>query len=384
MAAICFSTLAFAQSDFDNLRAAIDKRAEPGQIELLVRKIWGDSLAKSPDFRIDQLDAIWAIERKGAKQAEVESQVAGEFHLKLNRLGKTDIFFGQTKLQNGDGFRYRYLVDSKAENGWKQAEAYIRPKELNADPKVPQGKRVAMGKLESKIYPGVSHEWWVTLPANLPQGGKACLMVWQDGQWEKEWVSTLYDNMQATGELPPTVNVFIRPGEFADGKSNRSREYDTLSDEYVRMLLEDFIPKVQEMVEISDDPECWGIAGASSGGICAFTAAWQRPDKFRRVMSAIGSFTNIASGPTGIAGGHNYAAMIRLQPAKPIRVFLQDGKNDLDNKFGNWPLANQQMALALEFSHYDYKFVFGNGFHSWNHIQAISPDALRWLWRKSN
>jgi enterochelin esterase family protein len=150
------------------------------------------------------------------------------------------------------------------------------------------------------------------------------------------------------------------------------------------MLLEDFIPKVREMVELSDDPECWGIAGASSGGICAFTAAWQRPDRFRRVLSAIGSFTNIANGESGISGGHNYPAMIRLQPAKPIRVFLQDGKNDLDNKFGNWPLANQQMALALQFSQYDFKFVFGNGFHSWNHIQAISPEALKWLWRRRN
>lgn len=113
----------------------------------------------------------------------------------------------------------------------------------------------------------------------------------------------------------------------------------------------------------------------SSGGICAFTVAWERPDLFRKVLSHIGSFTNIK-------GGHVYPALIRKSEKRPLRVFLQDGSNDLDNEHGNWPLANQQMAAALKFSEYDYQFVFGEGAHNGNHGGAIFPESLRWLWRK--
>ncbi|HEY0076010.1 MAG TPA: alpha/beta hydrolase-fold protein, partial [Abditibacteriaceae bacterium] len=123
------------------------------------------------------------------------------------------------------------------------------------------------------------------------------------------------------------------------------------------------------------------ICGASSGGICAFTVAWQKPDQFHKVVSWIGSFTNIAHGATMREGGHNYEALIRKTPPKPIRVFLQDGANDLDNNNGNWPLANQQMAKSLAFAKYDYKFVYGQGAHNHNHGRAIFPETLRWLWR---
>ena len=134
-------------------------------------------------------------------------------------------------------------------------------------------------------------------------------------------------------------------------------------------------------MKLRHDPESRAIAGISSGGICAWTVAWERPDEFRKVLSWVGSFTNIASGKTRREGGHNYEALIRKTPKKPIRVFLQDGANDLDNNNGNWPLANQQMAKALAFAGYDYKFVFGQGFHSNRHGRAILPDSLRWLWR---
>ena len=119
----------------------------------------------------------------------------------------------------------------------------------------------------------------------------------------------------------------------------------------------------------------------SSGGIAAFTVAWERPDEFSKVLSWVGSFTNIASGASGREGGHNYAAMVRKTPKKPIRVFLQDGANDLDNAAGSWTLANQTMAKSLAYAGYDYRFEFGQGFHSVAHGRAILPDSLRWLWR---
>jgi len=167
-----------------------------------------------------------------------------------------------------------------------------------------------------------------------------------------------------------TVGVFINPGQ----PNNRSFEYDTLSDQYARFLLEEILPEVGKKHKLTDDPECRAICGISSGGICAFTVAWQRPDAFRKVLSHVGSFANIR-------GGHVYPSLIRSTPKKPIRVFLQDGDKDLDNAWGNWWLANLEMEAALKFKHYDTKFVGGTGGHSGKHGGAILPDSLRWLWR---
>jgi enterochelin esterase family protein len=147
------------------------------------------------------------------------------------------------------------------------------------------------------------------------------------------------------------------------------------SDLYARFLLEEILPEVSKQYKLTDDPEQRAICGASSGGICAFTVAWARPDAFRKVLSSIGSFTNIR-------GGHVYPSLIRKTPKKPIRVFLQDGSGDLNNNHGNWFLANQEMLSALEFSKYDVKAVWGDGGHTGKHMGSIMPDALRWLWRK--
>jgi len=180
--------------------------------------------------------------------------------------------------------------------------------------------------------------------------------------------------------MPVTIGIFIQPGTFPPekegekGKSNRSFEYDTLSDQYARMIVDEILPEVGKSYNLSKDPKDRAIGGASSGGICAFTVAWERPDQFSKVLSHVGSFTNIR-------GGHNYEALIRkTKSAKPIKVFLQDGSNDLDNEHGNWPLANQQMAAALKFSKYDYKFVYGEGKHSGVHGGAILPESMEWLW----
>jgi enterochelin esterase family protein len=195
-------------------------------------------------------------------------------------------------------------------------------------------------------------------------------------------VPIVFDNLIAAGAMPVTVGVFLNPGTFADSTaSNRSFEYDTLSDQYSRFLLEEILPAVAQSYRLRTDAAGRAIAGISSGGICAFTVAWQRPDQFSKVLSWVGSFTNIAAGPTLREGGHNYPALVRRLPRKPLRVFLQGGANDLDNEWGSWPLANQEMAAALSFAGYDYQFVYGQGFHSAQHGRAILPDSLRWLWR---
>ena len=249
---------------------------------------------------------------------------------------------------------------------------------------VPQGS-VTKDVWHSKVFPGTVRDYWVYVPAQYDGKKPACIMVFQDGQaYVKEdgdfRVPVVFDNLIHKGEMPVTIGIFINPGRLEDASSkdpkkgsNRSFEYDTLSDQYARFLLEEILPEVGNKYKLTDDPGCRAICGISSGGICAFTVAWQRPDSFHKVLSHVGSFTNIR-------GGHVYPSLIRSTSNKPIRVFLQDGSGDLDNQFGDWWLANQEMEAALKFKHYDYKFVGGTGKHSGKHGGAILPDSLRWLW----
>ena len=255
-------------------------------------------------------------------------------------------------------------------------------------PDVPQGKVTKMPPWTSKIFEGTVRDWWIYVPAQYDAAKPASLMVFQDGGGYVNLkgdfrVPTVFDNLIAAKEMPVTIAVFINPGvvpaaegeKNAKPRQNRSFEYDTLSDQYVRFLEKEILPEVEKLYKISANPKDRAICGISSGGICAFTAAWERPDLFSKVLSQVGSFTNIR-------GGDVYPGLIRKTEHKPIRVFLQDGSNDLNNAFGNWPLANQSMASALEFAKYDYKFVFGTGHHSGKHGGAILPESLRWLWRE--
>jgi len=187
----------------------------------------------------------------------------------------------------------------------------------------------------------------------------ACLMAFQDGEsylGPDIQVPTVFDNLIHKGEMPVTIGLFVNPGDRGPGNpqyggnDNRSFEYDSLSDLYARFLIEELLPHIGERYKITSDPTGRAICGISSGGICAFTAAWERPDAFRKVVSHCGSFTNIR-------GGHNYPSLIRKSAPRPLRVFLQTGAKDVDVVFGNWPIANQDMAAALAYREYDYQFV---------------------------
>ncbi len=249
---------------------------------------------------------------------------------------------------------------------------------------VPRGK-VTKHEWKSEVFPGTVRNYWVYLPAQYDASKPACVMVFQDGgNYVKQdgdfRVPIVFDNLIHRGEMPVTIGIFIDPGEIPPAKEgekavrNRSFEYDTLSQQYAKLHLEEILPAVGKEYKLTGEASGRAICGISSGGICAFTVAWQRPDAFSKVLSHVGSFTNIR-------GGHVYPALIRKTEPKPIRVFLQDGSGDLDNQHGNWPLVNQEMAAALKFAKYDYRFEYGTGAHSGKHGGAILPEALRWLWR---
>jgi len=250
---------------------------------------------------------------------------------------------------------------------------------------VPRGT-VTQHEWRSEIFEGAKRHYWVYVPAQYDPAHPAALMVFQDGHAyvdeEGDFrVPVVFDNLIASGDMPVTIGLFVDPGhrgetypEDAFRNDNRSWEYDSLGDRYARFLIEELIPEVAKGYALADDPRMRAIGGLSSGGICAFTAAWQRPDYFHKVLSHVGSFTNIR-------GGHEYPALIRRDAKRDIRVLLQDGSGDLDNRFGSWWLANQQMAASLAFRGYDYRFERGTGGHSGKHGGAILPDSLRWLWR---
>ena len=251
---------------------------------------------------------------------------------------------------------------------------------------VPRGE-VSHFRHASTVFPNTRRDYWVYVPHQYDPATPAAVMVFQDGHAYVDEngsfrTPVVFDNLIQAGDMPVTIGIFINPGHEGDQPpdipwraSNRSFEYDTLSDQYARFLIEEILPEVGVRWAVTNDPEQRAICGLSSGGICAFTVGWERPDAFRKIMSHIGSFADIR-------GGHDYPSRIRKQPVRPLRVFLQDGEADLDNEFGNWWLANLQMVAALRYRGYDHRFVAGTGGHDGVHGGAILPDSLRWLWRK--
>jgi len=251
---------------------------------------------------------------------------------------------------------------------------------------VPQGTITELRLPPSKIYPNYAHIARLYVPAQYNGTTPLALMVFQDGgafvNRDGVWrVPNVLDNLIHSKAIPPMAAVFIGPGiaSVDDGLASeqRSFEYDSVSGNYVEFLLREVLPEVRKVVRITDDPRGHGIAGASSGGICAFNAAWQRPEFFTKVFSAIGSFVDIR-------GGGAFPDLIRNSDAKPIRVFLQDGAQDgLPGQFAglDWPAGSRAMARALAFKGYDYQLVMGRGTHNPKHGASVFPAAMRWLWR---
>lgn len=235
-------------------------------------------------------------------------------------------------------------------------------------------------------YPGTVRDFWVYTPAAPPPAGGYPLMVFQDGgnfinPEGRFRTATVFDQLIARGAMPPTVGVFINPGvlpalspDTQQARFNRSHEYDALGDRYVRFLDEELLPVIARSTPITTNPNLRAIGGSSSGAICAFTAAWNRPDLFRRVLSFIGSYVNLR-------GGDWYGDIVRKTEPKPLRVFLQDGSGDLDIYSGSWWLANQTLAASLDYAGYDYTFVKGTGGHNAEHSSSIFADSLTWLWK---
>ncbi|HVW35953.1 MAG TPA: SMP-30/gluconolactonase/LRE family protein, partial [Pirellulales bacterium] len=228
-------------------------------------------------------------------------------------------------------------------------------------------------------------DYWIYVPQQYDPAKPACLHVNQDGIQFK--APEVFDALIHKGEMPVTIGVFVMhgrvkaPTDAALDRFNRSYEYDGLGDNYVRFLLEELLPEVEtkktadgRAIRLSKDGNDRAIAGSSSGAICAFTAAWERPDAFRRVFSAVGTYV-------GLRGGNEYPTLVRKYEPKPIRIFLEDGSNDLNIYGGDWWMANQSMERSLAFAGYEVNHAWGDGGHNGKHATEIFADAMRWLWK---
>ena len=263
---------------------------------------------------------------------------------------------------------------------------------------VPRGEVRGPFTLPSDAYPGTQHTYWVYVPAQYDAKVPASLMVFNDGQAFMNMDGDLrapnvLDNLIYRREIPVMIAVFINPGRrpdqpeptpsnWGDRDTNRPTEYNTLDDKYARVVVNELMPALDKEYTISKDPDRHAIGGASSGAIAAFTVAWERPDQFRKVMSMIGSFTNIR-------GGHAYADIVRKSERKPLRVYLQDGRNDnrgvnaegTYDETRDWFLQNTRLMHALADKGYDLNYTWGIGRHGQKQAGAIMPDMMRWLWR---
>jgi enterochelin esterase family protein len=286
-------------------------------------------------------------------------------------------------LETGRSHSFHYDIDGRRKGGATDVPAYLPECYLKSD--VPEGTLSEKLVHTSKIYEGMTSDYWIYVPAKYDPNNPAALMVWQDGADHvdrngKAKTLNVMDNLIHQGKIPVMISVFVSPGRVGE-RSMRSYEYDRVDDSYARFLRDELLPEVDKLYNIRKDGYSRAIAGVSSGGICSFNVAWHQPDQFSRVLSLIGSYTSIAWQHGDKVGGYLYPFKVRKEQVRNIRVWLQDGSMDIENEHGSWPLQNIQLANSLKFKGYDFHFSWGKGSHDAAHGWAELPLSLEWLWR---
>ncbi|WP_051670789.1 alpha/beta hydrolase [Bryobacter aggregatus] len=322
-------------------------------------------------------DSLYAIKAAKPPQLFVDDQPAGA----MKKAGA--YYIGTAKIAPYTSHTYHYMIDGKRFGGRFDVIAF--GPEAYEQAGVPQGKLSEKFTSNSKIYEGMASEYWVYVPAQYNAATPAPVMIWQDGQnyanrAANNRVLIQIDNLVHQKRIPAAIHIFIAPGKVG-AKAMRSILYDTYTDKYSHYLLEEILAEVSSKWNLRKDGYSRAIAGESSGAICAFNAAWWRPEEFTRVYSRIGSYTSIQWKPGELDGGNIYPFAIRKMPKRNIRAFLSDGSEDIENNHGSWPLQNIQMANSLKLREYDFRFVFGTGAHSTAQGHAEIPIALPWIWR---
>jgi enterochelin esterase family protein len=350
--------------------------------EALITSFPPDDLTKGTAVAAYGPDFLWAVETAAAPLLFVDD---AQWPTPMRKVaGEGPVIWYQTgKLRAGTSHSFHYTQGGIAFGGRTDVAAYLP--DCYPRPGVPQGTLSEKIVHKSQIYPGMESNYWIYVPADYDSKTPAALMVYQDGQGHinrdgGSRTLNVLDNLIYEKKIPSMIAVFIQPG-MVEKKAMRSIEYDTVDDRYARFLRDEILADVEKAYSIRKDAYSRGITGSSSGGICAFNTAWFHNELFSRVISRIGSFTSIQWHPDEIEGGNVYPFKIRKETKRNIRVWLQDGANDLENNHGSWPLQNLQMANSLKMMGYDFHYTLGNGTHNGAQWNAQEPDAMEWMWR---
>ncbi len=379
---ICLSVLVASVLTFGKQNSFLGQlngllKSNPSQAEALIRRKFkkSDLAAGIPPYK-EGLTVLFAVETTPAQHLAV---VKGDnlSETQLSSLGGISV--AVVTLKPNQGTTVNYLIDSSALAKTYNLEVYEPNAVVDPPPGGRKGELRDMGVLKSTTFPNTVRKWYIYLPPNLDPNTEYPVLIGTDAQWDRQWQANAIENAAREKLIPPTVGIFIEPGQDKPGNySFRSREYDRLSGDYSEFLLKEILPEVQKIAKLSQNPAKRACVGVSSGGICGFTSCWQHPEAFSTVISGVGSFDDIAHGESLMEGGHNYPFLIRLSDKRAIRAFLQDGTHDLDNQFGNWFLGSAQMASALKFKGYDVQWNPGEGFHSSDHLRSVFDKALVW------
>jgi enterochelin esterase-like enzyme len=402
--ALFAAAVAAAQKSSVEQLIEMAKANSPGLRDAIVVTLDAKELKEGTAWIASGPEFFFATEA-GAKPEIFVDEAAGPV---MRNISGSDIWYANAHIEPVGRLHSFYYVVGGAHFGGRLdlpafgALAYLQPG-------VPSGKLSEKIVHTSKIYDGMKSEYWIYVPAQYDARTAAALMVFQDGQGytdrdARNPALNVIDNLIAERRIPVMICVFINPGDIegspgtptyslvkAYGEkwqrgmkdSMRSTEYDTVSDRYARYLRDEVLADVAAKYNIRKDAYSRAITGLSSGGICAFNAAWQMPEQFSRVISWIGSFSGIQwkEDPAVPDGGQDYPDKVLREERRNIRVWLQDGSNDIEGKYGSWPLANLRLANALKFKEYDFRFSFGKGTHNTGQGAAEFPEEMIWLWR---
>lgn len=384
---------------------ALAKSASPGLGDAITSTFDAKDLREGTAWAGHGHDFFFAVQGQPGPQLLIDGSPGPQ----MQQLSRSDLSYTAARIEQlGKLHSFYYMVNGAKFGGKLDLPAFGPLSYL--EPGVPSGTLSDKITHTSKIYDGMKSDYWIYVPAQYKPDTPAALMVFQDGSFYTDRnsatlpVLSAIDNLIAQKKIPVMIGVFINPGDISDSPgtptynfvkaygekwkrtlkdSMRSTLYDTVSDRYVRFLGDEILTDVAAKYNLRKDSYSRAITGLSSGGICAFNAAWQMPDQFSRVISWIGSFSAIQwkEDPAVPDGGQDYPDKILREPKRNIRVWLQDGSEDLDLRYGNWPLANLRMANALKAQEYDFHFSFGKGTHNASHGAAEFPAEMIWLWR---
>jgi enterochelin esterase-like enzyme len=328
---------------------------------------------------------VWGQDFLFAVETEKQPSISldGVAPVAMSHIEGSNIWYRLVKMRTGVTHAYELRAEGKPLFARRDVPGY------NPDsypkPRVPKGTLSAKKTIASKIYEGSTADYWVYVSPGVDPSRPTPLMVWQDGQGLVNGdqstlrLFTVTENLVHQKLIPPMIHVMISPGT---GQRMRSIQYDTVSDRFGRYLLEEVLPEVEKTYKLRPDAYSRGIAGESSGAICALNTAWYFTDKFSRVHSTIGSYTALQWHPEQhVEGGYIYPFLIRKEPKKNIRVWQSDGTDDIENQFGSWPAQAIQLANSLKMKGYDFHFRFGEAAHNGSQAAIDLPESLAWLWR---